>query len=295
MYHSTRLIPFLAAVSLVSSASTTTWTPEPPRGSLVIVGGGDRSEAMMRRFVELAGGRGARIAVVPNASSEPEETGRALAAELDSLGARAFVYHLDGAAAALDTSARRLDSATGIWFSGGDQARVTAALGGTPVQRAMLRRYREGAVVGGTSAGAAIMSDSMITGNQTPPGDTTGYYGDEYPAIARHRVEIVPGLGFLPQAIVDQHFIRRERHNRLLSAVLERPSLLGVGIDESTALEVGPDGRWRVLGESSVVIYDARRAHVTEGKKPLLGATGLRVSVLPAGAVFDPRTGGGNL
>jgi cyanophycinase len=295
MNHSTPLIPLLAAVGLVSSASPIPRTPDPPRGSLVIVGGGDRSEAMMRRFVELAGGRGACIAVVPTASSEPKETGRALVAELDSLGARAFVYHLDRAAAALDTSARRLDSATGIWFSGGDQALVTAALGGTPVQRAMLRRFREGAVVGGTSAGAAIMSDSMITGNQTPPGDTTGYYGDEYPAIARHRVEIVPGLGFLPQAIVDQHFIRRERHNRLLSAVLERPSLLGVGIDESTALEVGPDGRWRVLGKSSVLIYDARRAQVTEGNKPLLGATGLRVSVLPAGAVFDPRTGGGDL
>jgi cyanophycinase len=295
MNHSTRLIPLLAAVGLVSSASPFPRTPDPPRGSLVIVGGGDRSEAMMRRFVELAGGRGARIAVVPNASSEPEETGRALVAELDSLGARAFVYHLDRTAAAVEASARGLDSATGIWFSGGDQALVTAAVGGTPVQRAMLRRYREGAVVGGTSAGAAIMSDSMITGNQTPPGDTTGYYGDEYPAIARHRVEIVPGLGFLPEAIVDQHFIRRERHNRLLSAVLERPSLLGVGIDESTALEVGPDGRWRVLGESAVVIYDARRAHVTEEKKPLLGATGLRVHVLPAGAAFDPRTGGGDL
>jgi cyanophycinase len=216
-------------------------------------------------------------------------------AELDSLGGRAFVYHLDRAAAASETSVRALDSATGIWFSGGDQARVTAALAGTPVLRVMQRRYREGAVVGGTSAGAAIMSDSMITGNQTPPGDTTGYYGDEYPAIARHRVEIVPGLGFLPGAIVDQHFIRRERHNRLLSAVLERPSLLGVGIDESTALEVGPDGRWRVLGESAVVIYDARRAQVTDGKKPLLGATGLRVHVLPAGAAFDPRTGGGDL
>ena len=295
MNSSTRLIPLLAAAELVSSASPIARAPAPPRGSLVIVGGGDRSEAMMRRFVELAGGRGARIAVVPNASSEPEETGRELVAELDSLGAKAFVYHLDRAAAALEASARRLDSATGIWFSGGDQALVTAVLAGTPVQRAMLRRYREGAVVGGTSAGAAIMSDSMITGNQTPPGDTTGYYGDEYPAIARHRVEIVPGLGFLPEAIVDQHFIRRERHNRLLSAVLERPSLLGVGIDESTALEVGPDGHWRVLGESSVVIYDARRAHVTEGKKPLLGATGLRVHVLPAGAVFDPRTGGGDL
>ena len=90
--------------------------------------------------------------------------------------------------------------------------------------RAIHARYEAGAVVGGTSAGAAIMSDSMITGDQTPPGDTTGYYGDEYPAIERHRIEVVPGLGFLPGAIVDQHFIRRERHNRLLSAVLERPA-----------------------------------------------------------------------
>jgi len=287
MNHIPRLIPLLAVVVFATSASPTP-SPDLPRGSLVIVGGGERSEAMMRRFVELAGGRGARIAVVPNASSEPEDTGR-------GLGARAFVYYIDRRAAATEAAARGLDSATGIWFSGGDQVRVTAALAGTPVLRVMQRRYREGAVVGGTSAGAAIMSDSMITGNQTPPGDTTGYYGDEYPAIARHRVEIVPGLGFLPQAIVDQHFIRRERHNRLLSAVLERPSLLGVGIDESTALEVGPDGRWRVLGESSVVIYDARRAHVTVGGQPLLGATELRVHVLPAGGVFDPKTGSGDL
>ena len=182
---------------------------------------------------------------------------------------------------------------------------IAASIDGFPVSvevegkadtlRAMQRRFREGAVVGGTSAGAAVMSDSMISGNQTPPGDTTGYYGDEFPVIARHRVEIVPGLGFLPTAIVDQHFIRRERHNRLLSAVLERPSLLGVGIDESTALEVGPDGRWRVLGRSAVVIYDARRAHVADGEKPLLGATEVRVHVLPAGSVFDPKTGGGEL
>jgi cyanophycinase len=101
------------------------------------------------------------------------------------------------------------------------------------------------------------MSDSMITGDQTPPGDTTGYYDDDYPAIARHRIEVLPGLGFLHGAIVDQHFIKRERHNRLMSAVLERPSLVGVGIDESTAIEVSPDGRWRVLGESDVVVYDA--------------------------------------
>jgi cyanophycinase len=295
MNRSTPWIALLAVAALATSGSVAPPAADPPRGSLVIVGGGERSETMMRRFVELAGGRGARIAVVPNASSEPQETGRALVAELDSLGARAFVYYLDHAAATAEASARRLDSASGIWFSGGDQIFVTQALAGTPVLRAMQRRYREGAVIGGTSAGAAIMSDSMITGNQTPPGDTTGYYGDEYPAIARQRVEIVPGLGFLPGAIVDQHFIRRERHNRLISAVLERPSLLGVGIDESTALEVGPDGRWRVLGESAVVVYDARHARVTDRRRPLLGATGLRVHVLPAGSVFDPGSGGGDL
>lgn len=294
MSRSLRRFSLLALAGLCTSGSLPAPTEVRPQGSLVIVGGGDRSEAMMRRFVHLAGGRGARIAVVPNASSEPEETGRGIVAELDSLGARAFVFHLDRAAAMTEDAARALDSASGIWFSGGDQARVTAVLAGTPVLRAMQRRYREGAVVGGTSAGAAIMSDSMITGNQTPPGDTTGYYGDEYPAIERRRVEIVPGLGFLPQAIVDQHFIRRERHNRLLSAVLERPSLIGVGIDESTALEVGPDGRWRVIGESAVLIYDARKARVT-GRGLLLGATGLRVHLLPSGSVYDPRTGNGDL
>jgi cyanophycinase len=295
MSRTTGRIALLALVGLSTSGSLAPPTADRPRGSLLIVGGGERSKAMMRRFVELAGGPGARIAVVPNASSEPEKTGRALVAELDGLGARAFVYYLDHAAASAESSARRLDSAGGIWFSGGDQVLVTQALAGTPVLGAMQRRYREGAVVGGTSAGAAIMSDSMITGNQTPPGDTTGYYGDEYPAIARRRVEIAPGLGFLPRAIVDQHFIRRERHNRLMSAVLERPSLLGVGIDEGTALEVRPDGRWRVLGESSVVVYDARHARVTDRRRPLLGATGLRVHVLPAGAVFDPSSGGGDL
>lgn len=285
----------LALAALTASTSPTPPGVGHPRGTLVIVGGGDRPDAVMRRFVELAGGADARIAVVPTASSEPEETGEGLVAELDRLGARAFVFHLDRAATATEGALRRLDSVTGIWFSGGDQGRVTDVLAGSPVLRAMQRRYRGGAAVGGTSAGAAIMSDSMITGNQTPPGDTTGYYGDEYPAIARRRVEIAPGLGFLPGAIVDQHFIRRERHNRLMSAVLERPTLLGVGIDESTALLVGPDGRWRVLGASAVVIYDARRATVTGRGSPLLGAIGLRVHVIPSGGVFDPASGGGKL
>ena len=225
------------------------------------------------------------------ASSEAAESGAELVTEFDSLRAAAFVYLVDSAQAESPEFVRRLDSATGIWFGGGDQALLTAAIGGTASLEAIQARYRDGAVVGGTSAGAAIMSDSMITGDQTPPGDTTGYYGDEYPAIARHRIEVVPGLGFLPGTIVDQHFIRRERHNRLISVVLERPSLIGVGIDESTAIEVSPDGKWTVLGESEVLIYDARRAKVAARPGPLLGATDLRVHLLPPGSRFDPASG----
>ena len=123
----------------------------------------------------------------------------------------------------------------------------------------MQRRYRAGAVVGGTSAGAAIMGDSMLTGNQRRP-DSLGYYGDEYPEIARRTIEVVPGLGFLPAAIVDQHFLRRERQNRLLAVILERPGFLGGG---------APDGA--------------------------LGGTDIRLHVLPPGSTFDPRTGRGHL
>ncbi|HEU0055062.1 MAG TPA: cyanophycinase, partial [Longimicrobium sp.] len=170
--------------------------------------------------------------------------------------------------------------------------RLAPILMDTPTLEAIRRRYREGAVLGGTSAGAAIMSDSMLTGNQYREGvDTAGYYDDEYPRVARRSIQVVRGLGFLHGAIVDQHFLRRERQNRLLSAVLERPSLVGVGIDESTAILVRPDGRWEVLGASSVLVMDARAARVTSATAPVLGATGVALLLLPAGSVYDPRTG----
>lgn len=260
------------------------------RGHLLIVGGGSQPDALVARFVELAGGPGiARIAVVPMASSEPEETGAEKAVQLREFGAEAVVLNLSRAEAMDSGAVARLAGITGIWFTGGDQVPLARVLQDTPVLRAMRRRYREGAVVGGTSAGAAIMGDSMLTGNQRRP-DSLGYYGDEFPEIARGAIEVVPGLGFLPGTIVDQHFVRRERHNRLLAVILERPTLLGAGIDEGTALEVGPDGRWRVLGRSAVVVYDARRAGRAAPAGPL-GVTGLMLHLLPPGSRYDPVTG----
>jgi cyanophycinase len=270
---------------------------EAVRGHLLIVGGGRQPPELVARFVELAGGAGrARIAVLPMASGEPEASGREKADELRALGADVFVLHLTREQAMTDSAARLLEGATGIWFTGGDQSRVTPVLRGSPVLDAIRARWREGAVVGGTSAGAAVMPDSMLTGNQFRAGeDTAGYYGDEFPDVARRTIQVAPGLGFLPGTIIDQHFIRRERHNRLLAVTLERPSLIGVGIDESTAIEVGPDGRWTVRGSGAVVIYDARRARITPAAAPVLGTSEVRMHLLPPGAVFDPRTGSARL
>jgi cyanophycinase len=264
-----------------------------PGGHLLIVGGGEQPPELVAHFVELAGGSGhATIAVVPMASSEPQETGKEKADELTGLGARVLVLNLNREQAMTDSVVHLLDGVTGVWFTGGDQARVTPILRETPALRAMQAVRQRGGVIGGTSAGAAIMSDSMITGNQYRAGvDTVGYYDDEFPTIGRRAIEIVPGLGFLHGAIVDQHFIRRERHNRLLSVVLERPTLVGVGIDESTALEVEPDGRWEVRGAGSVMVYDARHATITPMGAPLLGASGIQVAVLPTGSRFDPISG----
>lgn len=285
----------LAACAPTDAPDTTTaTTPAAPgsRGTLLIVGGGTQPPELVQRFVELAGGPGARIAVLPMASAEAATGGPEKAEQLRELGADAFVVNVTHEEADTDSIAALLDEATGIWFNGGDQARLTAALQDTRTLNAIRARYEAGAVVAGTSAGAAVMSDSMLTGDQFRPGeDTAGYYGDDYPRIARRSIVVTRGFGFLHDAIVDQHFLRRERHNRLLSAILERPTLIGVGIDEGTALRVDPDGRWGVEGASAVIIYDARDAAITPANAQVLGAEGIRVHLLPAGSRFDPRSG----
>ena len=262
---------------------------ERPAGTLLVVGGGPAPAEIPRRFVELAGGAGrARIVVFPMASAV-ERTGPAKVEERQALGADAVSLPLTREAALREESARLLDGATGIWFTGGDQNRLARVLAGTPVERAIHARYRAGAVVGGTSAGAAVMSSRMITGDERRPGGDRPDSTQAWITVARDNVVVAPGFGLLPGVVVDQHFLRRRRHNRLLSVVLELPERLAVGIDESTALEIGPDGRWRVLGASAVLVLDARGSRVTPAGA--LGAADVRLHLLPAGATFDPATG----
>ena len=261
-------------------------------GSLLIVGGGPISEALIDRFVELSGGPRADIAIFPQASAYAD-SGVELSRDFQKRGARARRILVTREEADREDAPVRLSGVTGVWFGGGDQSRLTAVLAGTRMADAIHVLYESGAAVGGTSAGAAVMSALMLTGDERYPGGTRPSSDDSGASvtIARGNVVLAEGLAFLPDAIVDQHFVRRRRHNRLISAVLESPVHLGVGIDESTALEVDPEGCWTVRGESVAVVYDARQARLGADSANRPEAADVRMHVLPAGGWFDPGTG----
>ncbi len=258
------------------------------RGTLFIIGGGDRPESMMRRFVELSGRSGnGKIVVFPMASSEPEGTGAVLVSEFRQLGARQVECHVLTREQALsEDSPRLLDGAGGVFFSGGDQSRHMAVLLNTPLHTRLLELYRQGCVMAGTSAGAAVMSEIMITGEERrQPED-----GHEFETLEAANNVTTPGLGFIRSAIIDQHFVTRKRHNRLISLMAEHPSLLGIGIDEGTAIIVGPDETFEVIGEKSVVVYDAFTAGVRILPSRLIALRGVAMHVLVAGDRFDLRS-----
>jgi cyanophycinase len=151
------------------------------------------------------------------------------------------------------------------------------ALEGTGVPDVIARRYRDGAVVGGTSAGAAVMSAIMLTGDADLQSITVG------------ATKTAAGLGLWPEVIVDQHHLKRQRQSRLISLVLEHPTLVGVGIDERTAAIVS-GSRFEVIGESSVLVIDARRARVEPRPAGALSAArDIAVHVLTAGMGMEIR------
>ena len=253
-------------------------------GHLVLVGGGEKPAAAMRKFVELAGGPSAPIVAIPTASEEPDTPSYYLELFRDEYGCT-NVEVLDIKTrddASRPDYAEIAANARGIFFGGGDQNRITRALLDTPVGTAIADAFARGAVIGGTSAGTACQSALMITGE----GDFT--------VIRANSVELVPGFGFFRGVIVDQHVIARQRSNRLISVILEHPDLVGVGVDEDTAVWVRPDHTFVVMGAGSVLVLDASKATVTrapgEDGKDLLGARDLRVHVLLAGEGFDLRS-----
>jgi len=256
-----------------------------PEGSVIIIGGAEdkvRDRVILNRFVSLAGGTDATIAVVSTASSLGELAGERYRQVFGELGVTRVrpLHAITRRQANDDSSALALRDATAIFLTGGNQLRLASTIGGTRLADAILERFRHGAVVAGTSAGASAMSSHMIA---------FGASG----ATPKHRMaQISAGLGLLPGVIVDQHFQQRNRLGRLLSVIAQNPSLLGLGVDEDTAGVVGADHILEVIGRGSITVVDGSASETDaweiKGHRPLM-ISGVVLHSLPSGYRFDLR------
>ncbi|MES2016544.1 MAG: cyanophycinase [Pseudomonadota bacterium] len=267
----------------------------PPKGTLVIIGGGLRgeNEPVWERIVELAGGKGARIAVFGSASASPERAARLDAARLNFYGADAFVVpvavklpNTDYKAAANDpVLAAQVSAATGAYFVGGDQARITEALrkndgSNTLVLDALWDMYRRGGVIAGTSAGAAIMSKTMFHNVSSVLSTLKRGVADG--------MEMAPGLGFIGDDVfVDQHLLVRGRFARMLPVMVAKDYKMGLGIDENTAMIIHPNRDVEVLGYKGALMIDLRAATTTPGD---FNVSNARLSYLDNGDRFNMTT-----
>jgi cyanophycinase len=254
-------------------------------GTVMIIGGAEdkvRDRLILARFIKLAGGREARIAVISSASSLGHVAGERYHALFTELGATAVrpLHAVTRSQANDESAAHAVRDATGVFMTGGNQLRLSSTIGGTRLADAIFTRFQAGAVVAGTSAGASAMASHMIA---------FGASG----ATPKHRMaQIAAGLGLLPGVIVDQHFQERNRLGRLLSLIAQNPSLLGLGVDEDTAGVVGPDQVMEVLGRGSITVVDGAAAETdaweVKGHRPVM-LSNVVLHSLPAGYRFDLR------
>lgn len=223
-----------------------------PKGHLFIIGGGVRSDSMITEYLRLAGGSKARVLVLPYATEEAAFDAPRQAMEFKMLGAE-FAEPTFFTREQLDTEegVKLLENKTAVFFCGGDQAKLTAVVLGTKFYNKMKEFYMNGGVIGGTSAGAAVMSKIMITGNEITNKDSNRTFA----SIHNNNVEVQEGFGFLDNVIIDQHFVIRKRLNRLLSVIYEY-GMPGIGIDEATAVVVSEGRYCRVVGWSNAVIVE---------------------------------------
>ena len=256
------------------------------RGWIVPIGGAENKENdrhILERFIRVSGGEAADIVVIPTAS-RMNETGPRYEKLFSDIGAaRVTVMDFDTRRDCQEPGRlQRLEEASGIFFTGGNQLRLTTLLGGTPVAKLIRMRNAHGVTVGGTSAGASILSEHMIA------------FGDEGSSVVSGSVRLAPGLGLTNRFIIDQHFRQRDRLGRLLTALAYNPFAVGIGLDEDTAAFIGPDQTVEVEGSGGVTVVDASDVtfssmdSVNEGQPVCM--LGLRMHILVAGATFNLHT-----
>lgn len=258
-------------------------TTELNEGHLFIIGGGDRPDSLMTQFLALGGGSKAHVLIVPFASSDIEDTGSYQQEQFARLGCASSQY-VNSPKKLIDSeeSLAKLDGVTAVFFSGGDQNRLTDYLKGTKFLAKIREIYKNGGVIGGTSAGAAVMSKIMLTGEEENVPDK--YKGD-FSYIKQGNVQTADGFGFIDSAIIDQHFIIRKRQNRLISLVLQH-RMKGIGIDEATAIILKPNGSFRVAGQSQVMVFEPE-AQPSVSPTGYLKTNSLTVRILTAGDTYQ--------
>jgi cyanophycinase len=257
------------------------------KGTLVIIGGHeDRSgeRKILRAVAERLGDDG-KIVVCTVASSEPESLWQEYESAFRAIGVpHVFRLELETREEASTPRAMRiLEGATGVFFTGGDQLKITSQLGDTPVFSRVQEIFEAGGVIAGTSAGASAMSETMLVANN----------GD-----ASYRIKsallMAPGLGLAQDMLIDQHFAERGRMARLIGAVSQNPRVLGVGIDEDTAIIVEHNRRFQVLGAGAVYVVDGSTTTYSnigdEDTDRTLSSFGLTVHMLSQGDRFHLET-----
>ncbi len=276
-------IYFLIVVTSVFLASCNSKTQEniTPKGKLYIIGGGERPYEMVKQMIDLSGVKdGKYIVVLPMASSVPDSSAIWCMDQFKNNGISNITsFNFRKGEEISQSKIDSLENAGMIYIGGGDQSVFMGIVLNTPIYTAIHNAYKNGAVIAGTSAGAAVMSKKMITGNQLRhPKD------ELYKHIEPNNIEIAEGLGLLEGAIIDQHFVKRARLNRLISAAIENTNELCIGIDESTAILVSGDSA-TVCGGSQVIVIDASKA-ITEQTDSLLKAQNIKLDVLFKGDKF---------
>jgi cyanophycinase len=256
------------------------------RGWIIPIGGAeekDNSPAILKRFVDLAGGERADIVVIPTAS-QVHDTGARYERLFAMLGAaRVSAIDFDTRRDAEEPSRiARLERSSGVFFTGGNQLRLTTLIGGTPIAKTVRALNARGVPVAGTSAGAAFISEHMIA------------FGDEGSTPIAGSVRLAPGLGLTNRFIIDQHFRQRDRLGRLLTALAFNPFAVGIGLDEDTAAFIAPDNTVHVEGSGGITVVDASTvqfssmAEIEEGQPVCL--LGIKMHVLTRGATFNLHT-----
>jgi cyanophycinase len=257
----------------------------PRPGHLLIIGGAEdklRQRQILSRFIALAGGTEARIAIISTASSLGDEATELYRSLFGSLGV-ADVRGMRPLAREEANDGRLADQlvdATGLFLTGGNQLRLASVIGGTALGRAIADRHRQGAIVAGTSAGASALAAHMVA------------FGTSGSTPKQRMTQMSAGLGLLPGVVIDQHFEQRNRIGRLLALVAQSPSLLGIGIDEDTAALVSPKQVMEVIGKGSVTVLDPSRiqtdAYEVKRHRPIM-VSGVLLHSLPSGYRFDIR------